>query len=81
MRVLQNQQASHQPDRQRRMAVAVGVDLAEPPIEEGPVDLAGQPHQRVAHVNDLLQRRPEQVRLPVIPRVCIGSENAIMAYA
>lgn len=41
MHMLQSEQACDQSDRQSRMAVGVG--LAEPPIEEGPVDLAGQP--------------------------------------
>ena len=44
-------------------------DRGEAPLEEPPVDLARQPDQRVAHVDDLLQRRPEQVLLPLVARL------------
>jgi hypothetical protein len=68
MHVLEDEQTRHQTDRQRRLAVAGRVNLAQPPVEEAPVDLSGQPHQRMAHVDDPLQHRPEQVRLPIVPR-------------
>ena len=64
----EDEQTRHQTDRQRRLAVAGRVNLAQPPVEEAPVDLSGQPHQRMAHVDDPLQHRPEQVRLPIVPR-------------
>ena len=68
MHVLEDEQTRHQTDRQRRLAVAGRVNLAQAPVEEAPVDLSGQPHQRMAHVDDPLQHRPEQVRLPIVPR-------------
>ena len=69
MHVLQDQEPGHQPDRQRRMAGAGLVDPAELPIEETPIDPLRQPHQRMAHVDDLVQRRPEQLLLTIIPRL------------
>ena len=41
---------------------------AQPQVKETLVDLPGQSNQRMAHVDDLLKGRPEQVRLPIIPR-------------
>ena len=70
MHVLEDEEPRHQPRRQRRLAVARRVDLAEPTLQKAPVDLPRQANERVAHVDDRLQRRPEQVRLPVFPRSC-----------
>jgi hypothetical protein len=39
------------------------MDLAEAVLEEGPVDLPRQPHQRVPHADDLVEPRPEHVPL------------------
>ena len=43
-------------------------DRAEAPVEEPPVDLPRQPHQRMAKVDDRLQRRPKQVVLTIVAR-------------
>lgn len=61
--VLEDRQPRHQSRRQRRPPRLVLVDLAEPALEKGPVDLARQPHQRMTHVNDLVEPRPEHVSL------------------
>src|SRR5262249_33841299 len=55
-----HQQADHEPRLNRRTAVgAVGRgDLA---VDPGPVDLAGELHQLVLHVDDLLEPGPEQI--------------------
>jgi len=47
---------------------AARIDLAQPLVKETSVDLPGQSNQRMAHVDDLLKGRPEQIRLPIIPR-------------
>jgi hypothetical protein len=68
MHVLENEETGEEPHRQWRLSVSSRVDLAEAPVEETPVDLPGQPHQRMAHVDDRLQGRPEKVRLPIVAR-------------
>ena len=44
-------------------------DGAEALVEKAPIDLVGQSHQRVAYVDDLLQRRTEQVLATVVARL------------
>jgi hypothetical protein len=68
MHVLEDEETGDEPHRQRRLSVSRRVDLAEAPVEETPVDLPRQAHQRVAHVDDRFQGRPEQVRLPIVAR-------------
>ena len=68
MHVLENEETGEEPHRQRRLSVSSRVDLAEAPVEETPVDLPGQPHQRIANVDDRFQGRPEKVRLPIVAR-------------
>ena len=55
MHVLENEETGEEPHRQRRLSVSSRVDLAEAPVEETPVDLGGQPRQRMAHGDDLIQ--------------------------
>jgi hypothetical protein len=55
---LQDEQPRHQPGRQAGLARTQRADAGKAPIEKTPIDLAGQPHQRMAQVNDLFQRRP-----------------------
>src|SRR6266403_6134153 len=66
MHVLHDEQAGDQPGRQRRLAWPRLTDRGEALLQETPVDLLRQPHQRVAQVDDLIQRRPEQVLLTLI---------------
>ena len=57
--VLQDEEPGHQPRRQGRLARPGVIYRAEAPAEKSPIDLLRQPHQRVPHVDDLIQRRPE----------------------
>jgi len=66
--VLENGEACHQPGRQRWLSRPVAVDGSKTPFEETPVDLSRQPRQRMAHVDDRFQRRPEKVGLPIVAR-------------
>src|SRR6516225_3971934 len=68
MHGLEDEEAGDEPHRQRRLSVSRRVDLAEAPVEETPVDLRRQPHQRMAQVDDRFQGRLEQVRLPIVAR-------------
>ncbi len=74
--VLQDEEAGHQSRRQARLARTGLADRAEASIEKAPVDLARQPHQRVAQVNDLIERRSEQILLAVVSRSAHASPNA-----
>jgi hypothetical protein len=42
----------------------------EPAIDELPVDLLRQQHQRVLQVDDLIELWPQQIRLPIVTRSC-----------
>jgi hypothetical protein len=64
--VLQDQKPDHQPGRQRRLAAPGPAHRAEALPDEVPVDLLRQPHQRVAQVDDLVERRAEQVVLAIV---------------
>ena len=68
MHVLEDEETGDEARRQRRLSVSRRADLIEAPVEETPVDLPRQPHQRMAHVDDRFQGRPEQVRLPIVAR-------------
>ena len=46
------------------------------PIEKTPIDLLRQPGQRVAQVDDLVQRRPEQLFLTIVTRLCLRVPQA-----
>jgi hypothetical protein len=39
------------------------------PVDEAPIDLARQPHQRMLQVDDPIQRRPEKVLLTLLGRL------------
>ena len=64
---LEDRQARHQPRRQRRMARLVRIDRSEPLLEKPPVDRPAELRQRVAHVDDLVEPRPEQIVLSAVP--------------
>jgi len=74
--VLQDQQPRHQSGRQSRLSLARRAYAGKAPVEKTPIDLPRQPHQRVAEVDDLLQRRPQQILLPVVPRLRHRAPNA-----
>jgi hypothetical protein len=57
--VLQDEQPCHQPGRQAGLARTWRAHAGKAPIEKPPIDLARQPHQRMAQIDDLFQRRPQ----------------------
>jgi hypothetical protein len=65
--VLQNEQPGHQPGRQARLARTRRADAGKPAVKKRPIDLAGQPRQRMAEVDDVLQCRPQQILLTIVP--------------
>src|SRR5580698_4769964 len=53
-------------------------DRSEAACEKIPIDLSGQPHQRMAQVDDVLQGRTKQVVLAVVTRLahrCSSTAN------
>jgi len=56
--VLQDKQPRHQPGRQAGLARTWRADAGKASVEKPPIDLAGQPHQRMTQIDDLFQRRP-----------------------
>src|SRR5262245_28713432 len=58
--MLEHQQADHEPRLNRRTAVGA-VERGDLAVDPGPVDLAGELHQLVLHVDDLLEPGPEQI--------------------
>ena len=72
MSVLEDEQTCNEPCRQQRLAWPGLADRGKALFQEAPVDLLRQPHQRVAHIDDLIQRRPEQVLLPLVARLRHG---------
>src|SRR5271154_103651 len=67
MHMLENREPRHQPRWQRRMSALVGIDRAEPLLEEAPVDRPTELHQRVVQVDDLVEPRLEEIILPAVP--------------
>jgi hypothetical protein len=49
------------------MAGFLGVDRAEPLLQEPPVDDLAELRQRMSHVDDLVEPRPEEIVLPAVP--------------
>jgi len=68
--VLQDEQPCDQARRQRWLARTWRADAGKPAVEKPPIDLARQPHQRMAEVDDVLQRRPQQILLTIVPWLC-----------
>jgi hypothetical protein len=66
MQVLEDQQPGDQARGQRRLARSSRAHRTEAPQQKLPIDLPRQPHQRVAHVDDLVQRRSEKVVLTFV---------------
>ena len=67
--VLQDEQSRHQPRRQWRLAWTRGAHAGKPAVEKLPIDLARQPHQRMSKIDDVLERRPQQILLTIVPRL------------
>src|ERR1700730_17004236 len=65
--VLENRKPRHQPRRQRRPAAAIGIYRAEFLFQKCPVDRPRQLHQRVVHVDYLIEPRPKQILLAALP--------------
>src|SRR5262249_53037234 len=65
--VLEDRQPRHQPRRQRRLAWLVAVDRTESLSQKTPVDRPCQLHQRVVHVDDLIQPCAEQILPAALP--------------
>ena len=68
--VLQDQQPGHQPGGQAGLSRAGRTHPGKPPVEKPPIDLPRQPHQRMTQIDDRLQRRPQQILLTIVPRLC-----------
>jgi hypothetical protein len=71
--VFEDQQPGHQPRWQRRLARPHATDRTEPLRQKTPVNLRRKPHQRMAKVDDRLQRRAKQVVLAIVARMAHGS--------
>ena len=67
--VLQDEEPSHQPCRQGRLTRTRAAHRAEPAVEKLPVDLPRQPRQWMTQIDDLLQRRSQEILLPSVPRL------------
>src|SRR5262245_11600457 len=67
--MLENEQPGHQPRRQRRLPGSHPTHRAEAPRQKVPIDLPRQPHQRMAKVDDLLERRAKQGVLAIVARL------------
>ncbi len=53
--VFENRKPGHQPRRQRRPARAILIDCPKLLFEESPIDRVCKLHQRVFHVDDLVE--------------------------
>src|SRR6476660_1173987 len=71
--VLENQQSGHQPRWQLRLPRPYATYRAEALRQKIPINLRREPHQRMAKIDDLLQRRAKQVVLAVVARLAHGS--------
>src|SRR6516165_3265261 len=67
--MLENEQPGYQPRRQRRLPRSHPTHRAEASRQKVPIDLPRQPHQRMAKVDDLLERRAKQVVLAIVARL------------
>src|ERR1700680_3273965 len=65
--VLENGEPRHQPRRQRRLAWAIAVNGTEFLFQKSPVDRPRQLHQRVVHVDDLIEPRTKQILPAALP--------------
>ncbi len=59
----QKEEPGRQPRGRGPLPWSLIADKAEAPVEEPPMDLLDQQHQRMSHVDDLIQRRSEKILL------------------
>src|ERR1700757_4153738 len=71
--VFEDEQPGHQPRRQRWLPRPDATDRTEASRQELPINLRRQPHQRMAKVDDLLQRWAKQIVLTIVARLAHGS--------
>jgi hypothetical protein len=71
--VLEDQQTGHQPRRQWWLPRPDPTDRTEASGQERPINLCRQTHQRMAKVDDLLQRWAKQIVLTIVARLAHGS--------
>src|SRR5262249_8518072 len=67
--MLENEQPGHQPRRQRQLPGSHPTHRAEASRQKVPIDLPRQPHQRMAKVDDLLEKRAKQGVLAIVARL------------
>ncbi len=65
--MLENREPRHQPRPQRWPPGAVGIHRTELLFQAPPVDRPRQLHQRVIHVDDLVEPRAKQILLAAFP--------------
>ena len=70
--VLEDEQPGHQPRWQRRLARPHATNRTEALRQKIPINLRRKPHQRMAKVDNRLQRRPKQVVLTIVARLAHG---------
>jgi hypothetical protein len=64
--VLEDGQARHQPGGQRGLAGTITIDRIQTLLNESPVDVLRELHQRVVEINDLIQTRPQPLCLAAV---------------
>jgi hypothetical protein len=64
--VFEDGQPRHQSRRQRRLTGAIRIGLPERLLQEPPVHLLRQHHQRMAHVDDRIQPRAQKIALSAV---------------
>src|SRR5262245_25026502 len=67
--VLEDEQSGYQSCRQRRLPRPAAIDRTEASRQEVPINLRRQTNQRLAKVDDLLQRRTKQIVLTIVARL------------
>jgi hypothetical protein len=67
--VLEDEQSGHQPRRQRWLPWPDPTDRTEASGQELPINFPRQTYQRMAKVDDLLQRRTKQIVLTIVARL------------
>src|SRR5438105_6080809 len=67
--MFENEQPGYQPGRQRRLPRSQPTHRAEPSRQKVPIDRPRQPHQRMAKLDDLLEKRAKQVVLAIVARL------------
>src|SRR5262245_38323025 len=72
VRMLEDEQPGDQPRRQRRLPRPHATDRAEASRHKVPIDLPGEYNQRMAGIDELLQRQLKQVVLTIVARLAHG---------